>query len=86
VETQRIDGTGGIECAHARQLLTDYMDGDLDAATEELVNHHLVTCANCRAVLDGLRNVVTLLGQLTEFDLPSELRNPGSEIPKRKQD
>jgi hypothetical protein len=38
--------------------LSEYVDGDLDAATREALEAHLVTCAECRATRDELERVV----------------------------
>ena len=39
-----------MRCEEIRSLLmTDYIDGELDAKTEALVKEHLASCAACRA-------------------------------------
>ena len=38
--------------------LSEYVDGDLDAATTRNLETHLATCAECRATRDELRRVV----------------------------
>lgn len=38
--------------------LSEYVDGDLDAATTRELEAHLATCAECRAIRDELRRVV----------------------------
>ena len=61
-------------CIEVRSGLVDYMEGDLDPASATRLLSHLEVCPGCTAVLDGMRNVVSLLGHLAEFDLPPRLR------------
>lgn len=42
---------------HPLARLSEYLDGDLDAADRRLVDQHLASCEACRAALDGLRAV-----------------------------
>ena len=42
-------------CARYKELiLTDYMDGELDRATQEEVEKHLETCVSCRELKESL--------------------------------
>lgn len=42
-------------CARYKELiLTDYMDGELDSATQKEVAKHLETCVSCRALKEAL--------------------------------
>jgi len=68
-----------MSCGEARSQIADYMDGDLERASARRLLTHLDGCRECESIWKGLQNVVGLLGQLAEFDLPPELRNrPGS--------
>ena len=42
---------------HPLARLSEYLDGDLDAADRRLVDQHLASCEACRAALDDLRAV-----------------------------
>ncbi len=42
---------------HPLARLSDYLDGDLEAADRRLVDQHLAACDACRAALDDLRAV-----------------------------
>ena len=66
--------SGDIKCVDARRLLVDYMEGDLAYDIASHLMAHLESCAQCRAAYSGIQNVVGLLGHLTEFELPAELR------------
>lgn len=41
-----------IDCSEAAEKLYEYLDQELDAATEAAVKHHLETCAPCIRVFD----------------------------------
>ncbi len=38
---------GGVRCSEVLAHLSDYVDADLDAATTERVENHLLGCPNC---------------------------------------
>ena len=59
-----------ITCQEVWRELTNYMEGDVTAEMRERIAQHLSGCAHCRAIYDGLRNVVQLLGNGRTFELP----------------
>jgi len=59
-----------IDCQEVRRELVNYTEGDLTPELAERIEQHLKNCRHCRAVYDGVRNVVTLLGDQTAFALP----------------
>ena len=48
-------------CEETKMLLSDYLDQMLDSVTMYAVETHVESCAQCRTVLDGFRNVVGLV-------------------------
>jgi anti-sigma factor RsiW len=46
---------------HVKQWLNAYLDGELRGARMGQVESHLTECAECRAELDDLRGLFTLL-------------------------
>jgi predicted anti-sigma-YlaC factor YlaD len=50
--------------------LSDYLEGDLTPQLRLQIEKHLQTCDHCRAVYDGLRNIVRLLGDEEVIELP----------------
>jgi len=60
-----------ITCQEVWRELTNYMEGDVTAEIRERIAEHLSICSHCRAVYDGSRNVVQLLGDTRTFELPS---------------
>jgi len=60
-----------ITCQEVWRELTNYMEDDVTAEMRERIAEHLSACAHCRAVYDGSKNVVQLLGNGKTFELPS---------------
>jgi anti-sigma factor RsiW len=48
-------------CEHNLELLSDFLDGTLDAARSVNLSKHLDTCSYCRAEYHALRNTVGML-------------------------
>ena len=59
-----------ISCAEVFQELSNYIDGGVDPELRRRMEEHFRTCEHCTAVLDGMRNVVRLVGDSRTFDLP----------------
>lgn len=60
-----------ISCVEVWRELSNYMDGAVDANLRRRMEEHFKTCEHCTAVLDGMRNVVRLVGDDRVFDLPA---------------
>jgi len=59
-----------IDCYQVRQELSDYLEGDLTPQLRRRIEEHLQTCNHCRAVYDGMRNIMYLLGDEEVIELP----------------
>ena len=59
-----------IDCYQVRRELSDYLEGDLTLQLRLRIEQHLQACDHCRAVYDGLRNIVRLLGDKEVIELP----------------
>ena len=59
-----------IDCYQVRRELSDYLEGDVSPELRLRIEEHLQTCDHCRAVYDGLRNIVRLLGDEEVIELP----------------
>ena len=53
--------------------LSEYVDGDLDAATIEALEAHLVTCADCRRTRDELERVATRARHIRDHEPRTDL-------------
>jgi anti-sigma factor RsiW len=60
-----------ISCVEVWRELSNYMDGAVDHNLRKRMEEHFKTCEHCTAVLDGMRNVVRLVGDDRVFDLPA---------------
>lgn len=60
----------GLPCIEVVELVSDYLDGELDAATRRRVEEHLVLCPPCRVYVEQVRETVRALGRLPEDGLP----------------
>jgi RNA polymerase sigma-70 factor, ECF subfamily len=63
-----------LTCWHAREQVSDYLDGDVDPETAALLERHLATCPTCPPLYAALVGVRTELGKL---------RDPNSVVPPR---
>lgn len=61
-----------MECARCKELLSDYIDGILDARTNKLLEEHLLVCKGCREDLDSLRALVQEMGSLESLEAPGD--------------
>ncbi len=53
-----------MRCDHARTMVSDYINGDLDAPTAALLEEHLRDCPNCPPIYAALVAVRARLGAL----------------------
>jgi predicted anti-sigma-YlaC factor YlaD len=58
-------------CREIRATMSDYLDGDLDAATAAGVMRHVRWCPNCRRMLRNLSRTVAGLRALRSDSPPS---------------
>jgi len=54
-----------ITCQEVVELLSAYLDGELDPLTLERVETHLASCDGCTMVLEEFRETIRLSGGLT---------------------
>jgi anti-sigma factor RsiW len=54
-----------ITCQEVVELLSAYLDGELDPTTLVRVETHLAGCAGCTMVLEEFRETIRLSGGLT---------------------
>ena len=59
-----------IDCQQVWRELVNYTEGDLTPEMRDRITRHLQSCPHCRAVYDGSRNIVRLLGDKNVFELP----------------
>lgn len=57
-----------MHCIDTRELLSDYVSGDVDAALTVSIDNHLERCSECRGELAGLRAVWSALGSMERVE------------------
>jgi predicted anti-sigma-YlaC factor YlaD len=62
-----------LRCQAVVELLTDYLEGAVDASTSEELERHLVACEGCTSYVDQVRAAMTLTGTLRAQDVPAPL-------------
>ncbi len=59
-----------ISCLEVWRELSNYVDAEVTPELRARMEAHLKACAHCTAVLDGTRNVVKLVADGIEYELP----------------
>jgi anti-sigma factor RsiW len=59
-----------ISCLEVWREISNYIDNEVDPELRARLEAHFKVCAHCTAVLEGTQNVVKLVADGVEFDLP----------------
>ena len=54
-----------LSCQELVELVTDYLEDALPAEERERFEHHLASCAGCRAYIEQMRTTIELVGSLS---------------------
>jgi hypothetical protein len=60
-----------LNCEQVWREVSNYIDGDVDAALRSSMDEHFRTCKSCASVLAGTRNVVQLYGDERMLEVPA---------------
>jgi anti-sigma factor (TIGR02949 family) len=60
-----------ISCEEVFRAVSDYVDGELGAEFRERLERHFADCSHCTAVLDGTRNLLSLVGSPDAIEVPA---------------
>jgi Putative zinc-finger len=63
-------GTIEISCVEVWREISNYLGDEISGEMRERMEKHFSHCAHCKAVLDGTRNVVGLVGDGRLFQMP----------------
>lgn len=63
-----------VPCVLVWRRVSDFVDNDVNSTTRSAMELHISDCQPCRAVVDGVRNVVLLFGDPRLFPLPKGFR------------
>jgi predicted anti-sigma-YlaC factor YlaD len=59
-----------LTCAEVRNELVNYMENDVTPELRQRLEEHVLRCGGCKAVYDGVRNVIRLLRGDEVIELP----------------
>jgi anti-sigma factor RsiW len=63
-----------LTCQELVELVTDYLDGALDAETADRFDRHLALCPGCDTYLNQMKETVSLLGEIPVETLSEEMQ------------
>jgi anti-sigma factor RsiW len=63
-----------LNCENVIHELSDFIDGDLDAALKQELESHLRNCEDCRLVVDQTKKTIEIFCDSEPVELPSEVR------------
>ena len=64
-----------MTCSEFVELVTAYLEGELDAAAEARFAEHMALCEGCERYLDQFRTTIDRLGTLPEETLSEPARD-----------
>jgi Putative zinc-finger len=60
-----------VNCEQVWREVSNYLEGEVDPTLRSAMDEHVRTCARCKSVMAGTRNVVALYGDERMLDVPS---------------
>jgi anti-sigma factor RsiW len=60
-----------ISCLEVWREISNYVDNEVAPELRARMEAHFKSCAHCKAVMDGTKNVVKLVADGVEYELPS---------------
>jgi hypothetical protein len=68
---------GGLEmksCNEIKEMISIYIDGELDSKLQNEFETHIQNCDDCRIELEELKEIVNLCGSIGEEELPEDFK------------
>ena len=59
-----------VKCEEVWREVSNYLDGDVSPDLRAAIDEHVRGCKECKAVLDGTRNVINLYGDERMLEVP----------------
>jgi Putative zinc-finger len=59
-----------VTCAEVRRELSNYIDDEITLELRARIEEHVSACSGCKALYDGVRNVVMLVSSTELIELP----------------
>ncbi|HET9186563.1 MAG TPA: anti-sigma factor [Acidothermaceae bacterium] len=63
-----------LACIQVVELVTAYLEGDLDPHTRHRLDEHLAVCPPCQVYLEQMRQTIDEVGSVPVENLPEETR------------
>jgi anti-sigma factor RsiW len=63
-----------VSCQEVVELVTDYLEGELEADEAALFEQHLNFCDGCVWYVEQIRTTVATLGRISHEDVPDATR------------
>ncbi len=60
-----------ISCVEVWREISNFLEESVDPELRARMEAHFAVCSNCKAVLDGTKNIVKLIGDEQAFDVPA---------------
>ena len=64
-----------LTCQELVELVTEYLEGALDATQRQRFEDHLAGCTGCQRYVAQMRTTITLVGKLTEHDITPPMQD-----------
>ena len=64
-----------MNCEGVTRELSNYIDGEVDAALRQELEQHLCGCSHCTVVLNQVKMTVELFCDAEPVDLPTDVRS-----------
>jgi hypothetical protein len=62
---------GTVNCEQVWREISNYIEGEVDAALRSAMDEHFRTCRRCTSVLEGTRNVIRLYSDERMIEVPA---------------
>ena len=73
-----------MNCKGVVHEISNYIDGELDAATKQELHQHLAECKECELVVNQTKMTVELFCDSQPVELPQDVRSRLHEALQRK--
>ena len=60
-----------ISCLEVWREISNYVDNEVDPGLRARMEAHFKVCAHCKAIVDGTQNVVKLVADGVEYQVPN---------------
>jgi hypothetical protein len=76
-----------MNCTEIKDMLSLYIDGELDEKEQKIIEEHIITCESCRKELEQYKKIIYMLQNLIEEEPPKGFcKRLHEKLLKTKQD